>query len=85
MRYRGGSDDFIIKERISLFNPLDLQKIALVSEQVWRKQENPNPINGGNRMNGTIDVAGPLAETLRRNWWLLASPGSCNLPTARRY
>jgi Short repeat of unknown function (DUF308) len=27
------------------------------------------------KMNGTIDIAGTVADTLRRNWWLLALRG----------
>jgi uncharacterized membrane protein HdeD (DUF308 family) len=27
------------------------------------------------KVNGTIDITGTVADTLRRNWWLLASRG----------
>jgi uncharacterized membrane protein HdeD (DUF308 family) len=27
------------------------------------------------KMNGTIDIAGTVADTLGRNWWLLALRG----------
>src|SRR5438309_8886008 len=39
------------------------------------RKENRNPKMEEAKMNGTIDITGTVAETLRRNWWLLALRG----------